>query len=213
MTGCGCRARWSPKMPIELIAPAKVNLALEVTGRRPDGYHEVVSVAQTIALAARVVLDLATPIGLPRARSCWACRWRVRAPPPTAPPSPSPPRRAARTSARASGWRSRFQPGWASAAAAATGPPSSAGPTPPAGGAEDKTRRMSAALTPADFSDGRRARILAESLRRGLPVVETDLVNAFDRHLAEVAPPLARARAGCREAGLAVHPCGSGPGF
>src|SRR3990172_8418635 len=64
MTGCGCRARWSPKMPIELIAPAKVNLALEVTGRRPDGYHELVSVAQTIDLADPVVLDLATTIEL-----------------------------------------------------------------------------------------------------------------------------------------------------
>jgi len=51
-------------MPIELIAPAKVNLALEVTGRRPDGYHELVSVAQTIDLADRVVLDLATTIEL-----------------------------------------------------------------------------------------------------------------------------------------------------
>src|SRR3989304_8641254 len=64
MTGCGCRARWAPKIPIELTAPAKVNLAREVTGRRPDGYHEVVSVAQTIDLADRVVLDLATTIEL-----------------------------------------------------------------------------------------------------------------------------------------------------
>ncbi len=32
-------------------APAKLNLSLEVLGRRPDGYHELVSVVQTIDLA------------------------------------------------------------------------------------------------------------------------------------------------------------------
>ena len=35
-------------------APAKINLVLEVTGRRPDGYHELVSVMQTLALAGEV---------------------------------------------------------------------------------------------------------------------------------------------------------------
>jgi len=47
---------------VELLAPAKVNLALEVTGRRPDGYHDLVSVVQTIDLADRVLLDLAPSI-------------------------------------------------------------------------------------------------------------------------------------------------------
>ncbi|MCL4533542.1 MAG: 4-(cytidine 5'-diphospho)-2-C-methyl-D-erythritol kinase, partial [Bacteroidetes bacterium] len=36
---------------ITRLAPAKLNLALEVLGRRPDGYHEIVSVVQTIDLA------------------------------------------------------------------------------------------------------------------------------------------------------------------
>ena len=36
---------------IQLNAPAKVNLFLEVLGRRPDGYHEVATVLQEIALA------------------------------------------------------------------------------------------------------------------------------------------------------------------
>ena len=36
-------------------APAKVNLGLEVIGRRPDGYHEVVTVLQAISLADRFV--------------------------------------------------------------------------------------------------------------------------------------------------------------
>lgn len=78
---------------------------------------------------------------------------------------------------------------------------------------EAKTLRMYAALSPADYSDGRRARVLAESLRRSLPVADEDLFNAFDRHIGEVAPPMARAMAVCREAGLAVFAAGSGPGF
>src|SRR5713226_2093189 len=32
------------------IAPAKINLTLEVLGKRPDGYHEIRSVMQTIDL-------------------------------------------------------------------------------------------------------------------------------------------------------------------
>lgn len=36
------------------LAPAKVNLVLEVTGRRPDGYHEIDTVLQTLALADEV---------------------------------------------------------------------------------------------------------------------------------------------------------------
>lgn len=37
-------------------APAKINLALEVTGRRPDGYHELDTILQTLDLSDRVVL-------------------------------------------------------------------------------------------------------------------------------------------------------------
>jgi 4-diphosphocytidyl-2-C-methyl-D-erythritol kinase len=47
---------------LELIAPAKVNLVLEVTGRRTDGYHDIVSVMQTIDLADRVRLSEAAQI-------------------------------------------------------------------------------------------------------------------------------------------------------
>jgi 4-diphosphocytidyl-2-C-methyl-D-erythritol kinase len=36
---------------LEISAPAKLNLTLEVLGRRPDGYHEIRSVMQTISLA------------------------------------------------------------------------------------------------------------------------------------------------------------------
>lgn len=38
---------------IVALAPAKVNLGLAVTGRRPDGYHEVVTLLQAITLADR----------------------------------------------------------------------------------------------------------------------------------------------------------------
>jgi 4-diphosphocytidyl-2-C-methyl-D-erythritol kinase len=39
-----------------LIAPAKINLHLEIIGMRPDNYHELVMIMQTIALADRVQL-------------------------------------------------------------------------------------------------------------------------------------------------------------
>jgi len=38
-------------MSLRILAHAKVNLSLEVLGRREDGYHEIVSVLQTIGLA------------------------------------------------------------------------------------------------------------------------------------------------------------------
>lgn len=39
-----------------LIAPAKINLYLEIVGDRPDGFHELVMVLQSIALADRIDL-------------------------------------------------------------------------------------------------------------------------------------------------------------
>lgn len=39
-------------------APAKVNLTLEVLHRRPDGYHELASVMQTLELADTVTVEL-----------------------------------------------------------------------------------------------------------------------------------------------------------
>ncbi len=35
---------------LEVLAPAKVNLTLEVLGRRPDGFHEIHSIVQTVGL-------------------------------------------------------------------------------------------------------------------------------------------------------------------
>lgn len=52
------------------LARAKINLALDVLGRRPDGYHEVRTVMQTIALGDRITVSAAaellliSPLGL-----------------------------------------------------------------------------------------------------------------------------------------------------
>lgn len=41
---------------IQIIAPAKINLTLDITGKRPDGYHSLVTVMHQISLADTVVL-------------------------------------------------------------------------------------------------------------------------------------------------------------
>lgn len=46
------------------VAPAKVNLVLEVLGRREDGYHEIDTVLQTVALADRVSIRFEGPPGV-----------------------------------------------------------------------------------------------------------------------------------------------------
>ncbi len=46
-----------PSEPIIIYAPAKINLTLEVLGRRDDGYHEIVSVVQAIDLVDTLVLE------------------------------------------------------------------------------------------------------------------------------------------------------------
>ena len=51
-------------MSLRLRAPAKVNWSLEVLDRHPDGYHEVRTILQTIALSDRVTLTLAEELSL-----------------------------------------------------------------------------------------------------------------------------------------------------
>jgi 4-diphosphocytidyl-2-C-methyl-D-erythritol kinase len=46
------------------LAHAKINLTLEVVGKRPDGYHELVSIMQTVALADTMELVPATDLHL-----------------------------------------------------------------------------------------------------------------------------------------------------
>jgi 4-diphosphocytidyl-2-C-methyl-D-erythritol kinase len=47
-----------------LSAAAKVNLVLEILGRRDDGYHEIATVMQTVDLADRLVLEDALDLAL-----------------------------------------------------------------------------------------------------------------------------------------------------
>ncbi len=44
-------------MTVALRSPAKINLFLEIVGRRPDGYHEIVSVMQLVDLCDDVTLS------------------------------------------------------------------------------------------------------------------------------------------------------------
>jgi len=47
---------------LTVLAPAKLNLTLEVLGKRPDGYHEIRSVFQTINLCDRLRFQLSQKI-------------------------------------------------------------------------------------------------------------------------------------------------------
>ena len=49
---------------VTLTAAAKVNLTLEVLGKRPDGYHELATVLQTVDLADRLVLEDADELAM-----------------------------------------------------------------------------------------------------------------------------------------------------
>jgi 4-diphosphocytidyl-2-C-methyl-D-erythritol kinase len=49
---------------LRLIAPAKLNLTLEVLGKRADGYHEIASVMQALDLADQVWLEEAPSLQL-----------------------------------------------------------------------------------------------------------------------------------------------------
>ncbi len=42
---------------LTLRAPAKVNLTLEVLGRRDDGYHDIVSIMQTVDLCDTLTIE------------------------------------------------------------------------------------------------------------------------------------------------------------
>jgi 4-diphosphocytidyl-2-C-methyl-D-erythritol kinase len=42
---------------LSVAAPAKLNLTLEVLGKRPDGYHEIKSIAQTINLCDTILIN------------------------------------------------------------------------------------------------------------------------------------------------------------
>ncbi len=51
-------------MKIIRTAPAKINLFLDITARRPDGYHEIAGVMQSISLCDTVTLEVTEPTGM-----------------------------------------------------------------------------------------------------------------------------------------------------
>lgn len=51
-------------MSITELAPAKLNLTLDVGARRPDGYHEITSVMQSAALYDVVTLETVETDGI-----------------------------------------------------------------------------------------------------------------------------------------------------
>lgn len=44
-------------MKLEVLAPAKINLSLDIVGKRPDGYHDVAMVMQTVSLCDTVFVS------------------------------------------------------------------------------------------------------------------------------------------------------------
>ena len=50
--------------PLRLAAPAKINLFLEVTGRRADGYHELVTCMAPLAWADELTFTAADQLSL-----------------------------------------------------------------------------------------------------------------------------------------------------
>jgi 4-diphosphocytidyl-2-C-methyl-D-erythritol kinase len=72
---------------ITLSCPAKINLGLEVVGRRPDGYHELVTIFQQVALAdeltaapaRRLSLTCSEPPLAGPANLCWRAALALQA--------------------------------------------------------------------------------------------------------------------------------------
>jgi 4-diphosphocytidyl-2-C-methyl-D-erythritol kinase len=253
-------------MAIALIAPAKINLTLEVLRRRDDGYHEIASICQTIALADRVVIQDAV-----------ALQYQTTGPYANKlPPEPDDDLayRAATALQRHAGVdhgaairiekrvpvAAGLGGGSSNAAAILRGLNRlwSLGLTTDAlceigaglgsdvplfihGGAcrlrgrgeiveplkdvaetpvillvsdmaiDDKTRRMYAGLTEADFTDGGRTAATQARLATGAPASAAMLHNAFEASAARLAPNLPAALAACRDAGLTAQVCGAGP--
>ena len=256
-------------MTLEVLAPAKLNLTLEVLGHRNDGYHEIVSIMQaidiedlvTVALAPAITLEVSgrESIGVPldgpgnlaykaavalqetAGRSDLGARIQLdKGIPAGLGFGGGSSDAAAVLRALNQLWGLDYEVSSLESIAAGLGsdvPFFVNGGTALVTGRgerveqlpdhesseftvflssiaiEEKTRRMYATLTPADFTSGHRTELAAESLRSGLPLNDSDILNAFDSRIAEVAPDVAQAMAACRMAGIDVYATGSGPGF
>ncbi|MDR3120684.1 MAG: 4-(cytidine 5'-diphospho)-2-C-methyl-D-erythritol kinase [Clostridiales bacterium] len=64
--------RGSARFVAELRACAKINLTLNVTGKRTDGYHELESVMQSVSLCDDVTVTVTAPDADARSRDCRA---------------------------------------------------------------------------------------------------------------------------------------------
>jgi len=103
-------------MALEKNSPCKVNLLLNILGRRPDGFHELETVMHPVNLCDRLAFERG---GRGVEMTCsGASLGRIQATSFTAPrPSFSKPRRSTTASASISKKKSRSPPGWAAAAA------------------------------------------------------------------------------------------------
>src|SRR5215208_7184561 len=64
MTPSSCRSTGSDERQIEIDAPAKLNLGLEVISRRDDGFHEIATIFLTIDLYDRLTLSRSVELEL-----------------------------------------------------------------------------------------------------------------------------------------------------
>ena len=62
---------------ITIEAPAKINLTLEVLGKRPDGYHEIRSVVQTVSLCDTLRFSLSKNIEIHSASQGWSANQSI----------------------------------------------------------------------------------------------------------------------------------------
>ena len=49
--------QWQERGRLKIAAPAKINLFLEILGKRPDGYHEIETVMQGISLYDYIYME------------------------------------------------------------------------------------------------------------------------------------------------------------
>lgn len=50
---------------MKLLAPAKINLYLDIAGKRPDGYHEIQTIFQTVSLYDELSIEIQKPKSAP----------------------------------------------------------------------------------------------------------------------------------------------------